>query len=246
MAGHPLLGLLVCFVEEAPGGLPQVPQHVEEVDHDVHAHVAVVPLGVELLDLVVVAVDQDDPASPMAGSRRVASSKVCLTTSAVSCTMLAKEPVVASCRSWPGAPATWPPLSAARPPATAWTLARAPTPTLARASSSACVNPVESSPSSQATTSSKRSCDPPNPACGVSSADGQELDEAGYKRRLGRVYAAVTPGSCGRPVIQPLPAGRLHVLGWSGWWWSVASRAPRRWGSCGRAGARQPAPGGRR
>jgi len=58
----PAFGVGVALVVEAPGRLPQVLQHMDEVDHDRHV-LAGAGLALGALDLVVVAVDEGDPGS---------------------------------------------------------------------------------------------------------------------------------------------------------------------------------------
>src|SRR6266511_4387414 len=63
----PLLGLLVALGEEAPGRVPQVLEHVDEVDdeRDVLGHPAALGLGANAGDLVTVAVhEHHHPAAP--------------------------------------------------------------------------------------------------------------------------------------------------------------------------------------
>ena len=61
LVSDPFLGGGLALVEEGPGGLPQVLQHVDEVDDDRDGDAAAGGLGGDGLDLGVVAVDEDDP-----------------------------------------------------------------------------------------------------------------------------------------------------------------------------------------
>src|SRR5271165_868761 len=61
LGGDPFLGGGFSLVKEGPGGLPQVFQHVDEVDDDRDRDAAPGCLGGDGLDLGVVAVDQDGP-----------------------------------------------------------------------------------------------------------------------------------------------------------------------------------------
>ena len=61
LVSDPFLGGGLAFVEERPGGLPQVFQHVNEVDDDGDRDAAASGLGGDGFDLGVVAVDQDRP-----------------------------------------------------------------------------------------------------------------------------------------------------------------------------------------
>src|SRR5271166_7138456 len=61
LGGDPFLGGGFSLVKEGPGGLPQVFQHVDEVDDDRDRDAALGCLGGDGLDLGVVAVDQDGP-----------------------------------------------------------------------------------------------------------------------------------------------------------------------------------------
>ena len=67
LGGDPFLGGGLALVEEGPGGLPQVFQHVDEVDDDRDGDAAAGRLGGDGLDLGVVAVDQDGPVALVAG-----------------------------------------------------------------------------------------------------------------------------------------------------------------------------------
>ena len=89
MGADPPLGGRMAFVEEAPGGLPQVLEHVDDVDHDGHVHAAGAGFGVDAVDLVGVAVDQGDPAAPVGGVAAVASSNTWPMTAAASWATLA-------------------------------------------------------------------------------------------------------------------------------------------------------------
>ena len=61
LVSDPFLGGGLALVEEGPGGLPQVFEHVDEVDDDRDGDAAAGGLGGDGLDLGVVAVDQDRP-----------------------------------------------------------------------------------------------------------------------------------------------------------------------------------------
>jgi hypothetical protein len=63
----PLFGVRVAFGVEAPGGLPEVFQDVDEVDHDGHGALAGSGLGPDAVDLVLVSVDQGDSGPRSAG-----------------------------------------------------------------------------------------------------------------------------------------------------------------------------------
>lgn len=67
MATDPLLGGGVALVVKAPGGLPQVLEHVHEVDDDRDRCVATLRFGLDPVDLVVVAIDKRDPVARMVG-----------------------------------------------------------------------------------------------------------------------------------------------------------------------------------
>ena len=67
MAAHPLLGGAVAFAVKAPGGLPQVFEHVHEVDEDRHVDFAFGRFGLDPVDLVVVPIDERDPGPRMVG-----------------------------------------------------------------------------------------------------------------------------------------------------------------------------------
>ena len=67
LVSDPFLGGGLALVEEGPGGLPQVFEHVDEVDDDRDGDAAGRGLGGDGLDLGVVAVDQDDPFALVAG-----------------------------------------------------------------------------------------------------------------------------------------------------------------------------------
>lgn len=54
-------------MEEAPGGFLDVLQDVDEVDHDGDLGVVGSCLGVGAVDLVGIAVHQDDPAAVVVG-----------------------------------------------------------------------------------------------------------------------------------------------------------------------------------
>src|SRR5664280_1973128 len=60
---YPFLGGGVAFAVEAPCGLPDVLENVNEVDHDGDLQGACVGLGGDPVDLVVVAVDEGDPGA---------------------------------------------------------------------------------------------------------------------------------------------------------------------------------------
>lgn len=55
------------FGEEAPGCLPRVLRHVDEVDRDGDLYLAVSGLGIDPVDPVVGAVDQGDPVAGVVG-----------------------------------------------------------------------------------------------------------------------------------------------------------------------------------
>ena len=61
LGGDPFFGGGLALVEEGPGGLPQVFEHVDEVDDDRDGDAAAAGLGGHGLDLGVVAVDEDGP-----------------------------------------------------------------------------------------------------------------------------------------------------------------------------------------
>jgi hypothetical protein len=63
LGADPGLGGGVGFGEQAPGGFPDVFQDMDEVDHDGDLGVVGSGLGVGALDLVGVAINQDDPAA---------------------------------------------------------------------------------------------------------------------------------------------------------------------------------------
>ena len=67
LGGDPFLGGGLSLVEEGPGGLPQVFQHVDEVDDDRDRDAAPGCLGGDGLDLGAVAVHEDDPVALAAG-----------------------------------------------------------------------------------------------------------------------------------------------------------------------------------
>ena len=64
---HPVFHGRVAGGVEAPGGLPQVFQHVDEVDHDGQGDAAGGGGGLDQAELVVVPVHQGDPGPGMAG-----------------------------------------------------------------------------------------------------------------------------------------------------------------------------------
>src|SRR5262249_36259319 len=66
LGGHPVFHRRVAGRVEAPGGLPQVFQHVDEVDHDGQGDAAGGRLSLEQAELVVVPVDQGDPGAEVA------------------------------------------------------------------------------------------------------------------------------------------------------------------------------------
>ena len=61
LAGDPFLGGGLALVEEGPGSLPAILNHVDEVDDDRGGDVAGGGLRCDGLDLRVVAIDEDDP-----------------------------------------------------------------------------------------------------------------------------------------------------------------------------------------
>src|SRR5450756_410122 len=63
VVAYPFLGGGVAFAVEAPCGLPDVLENVNEVDHDGDLQGACVGLGGDPVDLVVVAVDEGDPGA---------------------------------------------------------------------------------------------------------------------------------------------------------------------------------------
>jgi hypothetical protein len=63
----PVLGGGIAGVVQAPRGFPDVFQHVDEVDHDVDRDGAAGGLGADQVQLVLGAVDQDDPGPQVAG-----------------------------------------------------------------------------------------------------------------------------------------------------------------------------------
>ena len=67
LGGHPVFHGRVAGRVEAPGGLPQVFQHVDEVDHDGQGDAPRGGGGLEQAELVVVPVDQRDPGPQMTG-----------------------------------------------------------------------------------------------------------------------------------------------------------------------------------
>ena len=67
LVSDPGLGGGVAFVVEAPRGSPQVFEDVDEVDDDGNVDVSLSGFGGDAVDLVVVAVDQRDPAALVAG-----------------------------------------------------------------------------------------------------------------------------------------------------------------------------------
>jgi hypothetical protein len=67
LGGDPVLGGRVAGGVEAPGGFPQVFQHVDEIDQDRHADIPVGGLGADEVDLVSVPVGQCDPGPGVSG-----------------------------------------------------------------------------------------------------------------------------------------------------------------------------------
>ena len=67
LGGHPVFHRRVAGRVEAPGRLPQVFQHVDEVDHDDQVMPRAAAWAWIRLDLVVVAVDQGDPGPQVTG-----------------------------------------------------------------------------------------------------------------------------------------------------------------------------------
>src|ERR1700676_1955526 len=67
LCDHPVFHRGVAGGVEAPGGLPQVFQHVDEVDQDDQGDAARGGLGLDQADLVDVAVGQGDPGPAVAG-----------------------------------------------------------------------------------------------------------------------------------------------------------------------------------
>src|SRR6476661_3427290 len=64
---YPRFGVGIAFGEEAPRRAPEVFQNVDQVDDDGNDDPSGARFGLNALDLVVVAVDQRDPAAPMIG-----------------------------------------------------------------------------------------------------------------------------------------------------------------------------------
>src|SRR5215471_6666140 len=64
---NPAFGVGVALVVEAPGRLPQVLQHMDEVDHDRHVDLAGVGFGLDAVELMVVAIDERDPGATVVG-----------------------------------------------------------------------------------------------------------------------------------------------------------------------------------
>src|SRR4029077_13061766 len=75
LGDHPVFHGRVAGGVEAPGGLPQVFQYVDEVDHDGQGDAAGGGGGLEQAELVVVPVDQRDPGPPVAGVTAVGLSE---------------------------------------------------------------------------------------------------------------------------------------------------------------------------
>jgi hypothetical protein len=67
VAAHPPLGGGVPLGVEGPGGLPQVFEHMDEVHENRDRGGARVRLGLDPVDLVVVAVDERDPGPSVGG-----------------------------------------------------------------------------------------------------------------------------------------------------------------------------------
>src|ERR1035441_8606554 len=67
LVSDPFLGCRLSLVVEGPGGLPQVFEHVDEVDDDRDGDAAAGGPGGDGLDLRVVAVDQDEPFALVTG-----------------------------------------------------------------------------------------------------------------------------------------------------------------------------------
>ena len=61
---YPVLGCGIAGGMQAPRRLPDVFQHVDEVDHDVDGDAAAGGLGADQVELVLGAVDQDHPGPP--------------------------------------------------------------------------------------------------------------------------------------------------------------------------------------
>ena len=84
LPGDPFLGGGLALAEEGPGGLPEVFEHVDEVDVDRDGDAAGRGLRGDGLDLGAVAVYQDDRFALAAGSRRSASTNAVLITAGMS------------------------------------------------------------------------------------------------------------------------------------------------------------------
>src|SRR6266700_5139201 len=64
---HPLFGVRVAFGVEAPGGLPDVLDDVDEVHHDRDGGLPGFRFGANPVDLMLIAVDQGDPGPRVVG-----------------------------------------------------------------------------------------------------------------------------------------------------------------------------------